>query len=56
MRIYQVLSSLPLNDVGIHLGDGAFSIDRGNINLYPSKGTHWVVHINENYFDSYGGS
>ena len=25
-----------------------------NIILLPSKGTHWVVYINENFFDSYG--
>ena len=24
------------------------------MNLHPSKGTHWVCFINENYFDSYG--
>ena len=26
----------------------------GIVNLHPSKGTHWVCYINENYFDSYG--
>ena len=24
------------------------------MNLHPSKSTHWVCYINENYFDSYG--
>ena len=24
------------------------------VNLHPSKGTHWVCYINENYFDDYG--
>ena len=26
----------------------------GIVNLHPSKGTHWVRYINENYFDRYG--
>ena len=53
IKIQQVLSSLSLNDVGIYLGDGPFSSDIGVVNLHPSKGTHWVCYINENYFDSY---
>ena len=54
IKIQQVLSSLSLNDVGIHLRDGPFSSDIGIVNLHPSKGTHWVCYINEKYFDSYG--
>ena len=50
----QVISSLSLDDVGIYLRDGPFSTDVGIVNLHPSKGTHWVLYINENYFDSYG--
>ena len=53
-KIQQVLSSLGLNDVGIYLRDGVFKSDIGIVNLHPSKGTHWVCYINENYFDSYG--
>ena len=45
LKIQQVLSSLSLDGVGIYLRDG---------NLHPSKGTHLVCYINENYFDSYG--
>ena len=56
IKIQQVLSSLSLNDVGIYLRDGPFSSDIGIVNLHPSKGTHWVCYINENYFDSYGCS
>ena len=52
--IYQVLSSLGLSDVGIYLRDGPFLTGIGIVNLHPSKGTHWVIYINENYFDSYG--
>ena len=53
-KIQQVLSSLSLKDVRIYLRDGPFSSDVGIVNLHPSKGTHWVCFINENYFDSYG--
>ena len=54
IKIQQVLSSLCLNDVGIYLRDGPFESDMGIVNLHPSRGTHWVSYINENYFDSYG--
>ena len=54
IKLQQVLSSLGLNDVGIFLGDGPFESDIGIVNLHPSKGSHWVVYINENYYDSYG--
>ena len=54
IKIQQVLLSLFLNDVGIYLRDGPFSTDVGIVNLHPSKVTHWVCYINENYFDSYG--
>ena len=40
--------------MGINLGDALFSTDIGIVNVYPSKGTHWVGYINENDFDSYG--
>ena len=42
------------NDVGIYLGDEPFSSDIGILYLHPSKGTHWVVYINENFIPSYG--
>ena len=54
IKIQQVLSSLSLNDVGIYLRDGPFESDIGIVNLHPSRGTHCVCYINENYFDSYG--
>ena len=54
IEIQHVLSSLSLGDVGIYLRDGPFSSDIGIVTLHPSKGTHWVCYINENYFDSYG--
>ena len=54
IKIQQVLSSLGLNDIGVYLRDGPFKSVIGIVNLHPSKGTHWVCYINENYFDSYG--
>ena len=54
IKIQQVLDSIGLNNVGIYLRDGPFKSDIGIVNLQPSKGTHWVCYINENYFDSYG--
>ena len=54
IKIQQVLDSIGLNNVGIYLRDGPFKSDIGFVNLHPSKGTHWVCYINENYFDSYG--
>ena len=54
IKIQQVLNSVGLKNVGIYLRDGPFESDIGIINLHPSKGTHWVCYINENYFDSYG--
>ena len=54
IKIQQVLSSLSLNDVGNYLRDGPFKSDIGVVNLHPSKGSHWICYINENYFDSYG--
>ena len=54
IKIQQILSCLGLSDVGIYLIDGLFSTDVGRVNLHPSKGSHWVCYINENYFDSYG--
>ena len=53
-KIQQVLSSLGLSDVRICLTDGPFQPDEGIVNLHPTKGTHWVVYMNENFFDSYG--
>ena len=53
IKIQKVLSSIGLDNVNIYLRDGPFSSDIGIVNLHPSKGTHWVCYINQNYFDSY---
>ena len=31
-----------------------FTTDSGIVTLHPTKGTHWVMFVNEFYFDSYG--
>ena len=54
MKIQKVLTSIGLDNINIYQRDGPFSSDIGIVNLHPSKGTHWVCYINENYFDSYG--
>ena len=33
--------------------DDKFTTPSGIVNLHPTKGTHWVMFINEYYFDSY---
>ena len=45
-----------MSDVGVYLRDELFSSDIGIVNLHSTKGTPWVVYMNENYFDSYGCS
>ena len=34
--------------------DDKFTTPSGIVNLHPTKGTHWVMFVNEFYFDSYG--
>ena len=53
-NIKKILSSFYLNDAKTYLKDGPTLSDVGFGSLHPSKGTHWVVYLNENYFDSYG--
>ena len=54
IKIQKVLDSIGLNNVNIYLRDGPFSSDTGIVNLHPTRGSHWVSYIHENYFDSYG--
>ena len=54
IKIYQVLSSLSRNDIRIYLRDGPFNFDIGIVNLHLFQGTHWILYVNENFFDSYG--
>ena len=54
IEIQEIFSSLQLNDVGICLRDGPFTIDLRFVNLNPTKGTPWVAYIGKNYFESNG--
>ena len=55
LKKYQVLKWIGLDSkVGIDLRDGDFSTIYGMVNLHLSRGSHWVLYINEKYFDSYG--
>ena len=54
IKIQKVLTSIGLDNINIYLRDGPFSSDIGIANLHPSKGSHWICYVNENYFDSYG--
>ena len=56
ITLQQVLSSIGLDNVDKYLRDGPFPKDIGIVNSHPSTGTHWVLYIRENYFDSYGFS
>ena len=39
---------------GIYMRDDKFITTSGIVNFHPTKGTHWVMFVNEFYFDSYG--
>ena len=56
IKIYQVFSSIELDNVGTYLRDGPFSSDIGIVTIQPSKVVHWVVFINDKCFDRYGYS
>ena len=56
IKIQKVLTSIGLDNINIYLRDGLFPSDIGIVDLHPTKGTHWVCYINENYFGSYGCS
>ena len=55
IKMYEVLKKIGLSSkVGIYLRDGIFLTSYGRVNLHPCRGTHWILYINDNYFDSYG--
>ena len=49
-----VFGILKLNSTGIYMRDDKITTPSGIVNLHPTKGTHWVMFVNEYYFDSYG--
>ena len=48
LKIQQVLFSIGLDNVVIHVRDGPFLSGKGIVNSHPSKGKHWVAYTNEN--------
>ena len=54
VKIKEILDILKLNSTGIYMRDDKFTTPSGIVNLHPTKGTHWVMFVNEWYFDSYG--
>ena len=54
LKYQSILSSLPLNDIGIYSRVGPLKIDIGIVNLHPFQGILWVLYTYECYFDSYG--
>ena len=50
----KVILKLMNTSCGIYMRDDKFTTTSGIVNLHPTKGTHWVMFTNQNYFDSYG--
>ena len=53
LKIEQILSELKIS-AKVYMRDDKFTTKIGIVNLHPTKGTHWVMFVDENYFDSYG--
>ena len=56
LKKQQIISSVALSEVGISLRDGPLTTDIRIVNLHPSIGKHPVIYINQNCFDSFGGT
>ena len=54
VKTKEILDILNLKSTGIYMRDDKFTTTAGVVNLHPTKGTHWVMFVNEFYFDSYG--
>ena len=52
-KFYQVLFSIGLDNVDKYLRYGLISSDTRGVNLQPTKGSYWILHENENFFDSF---
>ena len=53
VKIKEILNELD-TPCGIYMRDDKFTTTSGIVNLHPTKRTHWVMFVNECYFDSYG--
>ena len=45
---------MSLDHEEIYLIDGPFETIKGIVNFHPYRGSHWVLYINECFFDSFG--
>ena len=54
IKIEEILHILNINSTGIYMRGDKFTTTAGLVNSHPTKGTHWVMYTNKNYFDSYG--
>ena len=55
IKLNEVLKKIGLDSKKrIYVRDGPFLTNIGIVNSHPSKGTHWVCYVIENYFNSYG--
>ena len=53
IKIKEILKLMNITECGIYMRDDKFTTTSGIVNLHPTKGTHWVMFVNEFYFDSY---
>ena len=53
IKIKEVPNKLTIS-AGNYMRDDKFTTTSGIVNVHPTKGTHWVMFTNQNYFDSYG--
>ena len=54
VKIKEIQKLMNITECGIYMRDDKFTTPSGIVNLHPTKGTHWVMFVNEFYFDSYG--
>ena len=53
VKINKILNEINI-PTGIYMKDVAFTTNSGIVNIHLTKGTYWVLFVDEFYFDSYG--
>ena len=54
IKSFKNLTLMNITECGIYMRDYKFTTMAGIVNLHQTKGTHWVMFINEYYFNSHG--
>ena len=54
IKIKEILKLMNITECGIYMRKDKFTTPSGIVSLHPTKGTHWVMFVNEFYFDSDG--